>query len=178
MEGNECQWRNSTQTVENRTHKLTLASYNTAPSKQWKYDSIPHMAYVMLVVYDVWHHHIWKLSISSKHTQKKSQRFKNLHSGESVWKYTFSVTIYTGGKKSPFSKQTRIRVDVALVWVLVFINITKRRAFTSFYRVLSRISICWWQKSKDFYTNCSCMVFYFVGFRWVTAFMKMNNKFW
>ena len=90
-----------------------------------KYDSTPHMAYVMLVVYDVWHHHFWKLSISSKHTQKKSQRFKNLHSGESVWKYTFSVTIYTGGKKSPFSKQTRIRVDVALVWILVFINITK-----------------------------------------------------
>ena len=96
--------------------QLRLNNGNTITFLTW---------HTLYVVYDVWHHHIWKLSISFKHTQKKSQRFKNLHSGESVWKYTFSVTIYTGGKKSPFSKQTRIRVDVALVWVLVFINITK-----------------------------------------------------
>lgn len=136
------------------------------------------------------------------HTKEKSAFQKSSLWRECLKIYVFGDHLYRR-KKSPFSKQTRIRVDVALVWVLVFINITKtqkrinkwinrfkkkkdnnyivvslRRAFTSFYRELSRISICWWQKSKDFYTNCSCMAFYFVGFRWVMAFMKMNNKFW
>ena len=46
----------------------SFSPVHTKKLKQWKYESIPFGACVMLEVYDVWHQHIWKPPFLSVHT--------------------------------------------------------------------------------------------------------------